>query len=325
MATFSIGEALGAGFSLIRRRPLSVWAWGLAYIIITVLPALAMFASIGPAWLTMMHQLMQQTPGAPAQITPAMLQLNQSVFLIEPLIWLTVLISQAVVQGAVIRSVLEPRNKAFASLRLGSRELWLGLVFLVEYILLAVSTVAIAVVCVIAALTARAALANTQGAPWSGLVTVVSIGVAVCVYLWLLLRFSLAGPMTFALRKFSLFESWKVTKGVASKLLGLGLIMFAIVIGLEMVIGAVVCGILFAVVGVQNLNPAAMTDFVGRLPHMWPQILPWLALVLVLESAVYGALFAIFIAPWASAYLQLTGEPAPPPPSEAGAAALEAA
>src|SRR5690242_8191706 len=56
-ADFSIGDAVGSGFGLISRRPLSVLAWAAVYLVLVVIPALAHFAAIRPVWTVMMRRM----------------------------------------------------------------------------------------------------------------------------------------------------------------------------------------------------------------------------------------------------------------------------
>ena len=49
MSDFSIGDAVGSGFGVISRRPLSVLAWSLVYLLLVGAPQTAHMAEIQPA------------------------------------------------------------------------------------------------------------------------------------------------------------------------------------------------------------------------------------------------------------------------------------
>ena len=51
MASFSIGEAYGAGFGLVARKPLQVLVWGIVNSALKLLPMLLMFWLVGPEML----------------------------------------------------------------------------------------------------------------------------------------------------------------------------------------------------------------------------------------------------------------------------------
>ena len=76
MAAISIGPAVGAGFQLIARRPVTVLAWGA----LRVAAIAASFGLIGPVWASMMTEVAQQAqagvalpPAAAARIMSHMM------------------------------------------------------------------------------------------------------------------------------------------------------------------------------------------------------------------------------------------------------------
>src|SRR6185503_6649340 len=121
MEDVSVGRALGAGFGLIRRHPGAIGVWTLVYIVLALLPTYGVMAMMQPVYAQM----------AQGPASPLALQSQMQMLQIQPIGWLLGLVCQALLLGAAYRAVLFPEDKGFFFLRLGWRELWLGLSFLV--------------------------------------------------------------------------------------------------------------------------------------------------------------------------------------------------
>ena len=74
MATFSIGEAVGSGFALIRREPVAVMAWGLTYFVVAILPQIVMFGLLLPDFITIFREAATSAAAETGTATPAQLQ-----------------------------------------------------------------------------------------------------------------------------------------------------------------------------------------------------------------------------------------------------------
>jgi hypothetical protein len=309
MAELSVSAAAGAGFKLIGRKPLTVIFWGIFYILVGVVP---IFALMGPYFMSI-GQLMHQValnPGTPP--SPDTLNAMRGQMMLNPAINLLSLVVRTVMCAAVYRAVLEPRKSSFAYLRLGMQEVWIFLVTVVEVILVAVG--------MIIAIILTAVIAGVMGSAVSkpaGVLTGVVLGLVIFIGLiWVLLRLSMATPMSFADRQFRLFESWRVTRGHAGQLLLLVLLMIVIAIGLEMVFFAVFGVIAFAALGPVFANhPAGLSShqaamaFFQQDPQVWLRAAaPFIIGFVVLMALLIGPLQAIFIAPWAAAYRMLRPE-----------------
>ena len=332
MATFSVSDAVGSGFRLIGRRPFSVFFWGLAYLVLSLGPTLAVIAYMAPDMGAMFaeglkHAHQEGMAGAPFDPTRFM-GFRSRMMLFQPVLMLSSLVSVAVLTGAVFRAVLERRNSGFAYLRLGAQEFWLALLRVAMGFLAVLLLIAIAIP--VGGITAAAFFAakSAQANPVE-LAAIVTAGclIGAVLLIWIVLRFSLAAPMTFAEREFRLFESWTLTKGQAWKLFGLLILLLLIMMGIELALGAVSVAVVFATMGAALWRPEHVQAFFDQPVDVWARALaPWAAVGLVIMTYLTGALSAIFLAPWASVYQQLTESgspppaawmPAPPPPAPA--------
>lgn len=297
----SVGEAIGAGFNLIGRRPVTVIAWGFFLVIAVIIIEVLAFLIFGVQTATTAF-------GATPSPTLLMQAFEQSagrtifVFVLE-------LPITAVITGAVMRAVLEPDHRGFASMRFGDQEGALVLLFLL-YIPIWIAVTAVSVVVVGASIVLGGLLGRFVGA-FGGFVSVVLIIAYALAFMWFALRFSMAAPMTFADRRVRFLSSWAVTRGEGWRLFGLAWLLVLIGIGLGLaflivvlVLSALVFGVaLGAAGGVQAFqnNPMAVIATLG----------PLMILVLLVGIAVYGVVIgcvqAIFVAPWAEAYRQLRG------------------
>ena len=319
MSTFSTSEALGAGFNLIGRKPLAVLAWGLALLLLGVAPMAGLMALVLPDMINFFQQATANAlthPGVPPD--PAtFLPFEARMMMFQPVILLSSVVSRAVLMGAVFRAVLEPKNDRFAYLRLGTRELWLGLLYLVLSILAAILMVAIIMACAIIGVIVGLTLHASGAAPgWIALAILPLVVAAMVVFIAVAVRFSLAPVMTYAENEFRLFESWNLTKGHAWKLFGLAFLLSLIVGVIAMVVQTVFFGGMFAVVGMSGFDTTQLQALLRQPPQVWMQAAaPWLAVAAVVICFLGAGFMAIFLAPWAVVYQQLTA--APPAPAAA--------
>ena len=299
MAKFSASDAVGAGFVLIGRRPVSVFVWGLFAVLAVWAPMIPAMGSIAPSYLEMMQLSLH--PQAKPDVTHL---INMEMRLFQTMMWMWPLgmIAATINLAAVFRAVLEPKNRGFAYLRIGMQEVWLFVLMLVQALLAMLYMVA-------AGLTV--ALASVAAARFGGEVLSIMVGVAtgfasVILFVWIGLRLSLAGPMTFAARKLQLFESWRLTRGSAWQLLVMALLLAAILFGVGMVV-QVIEGVAFTVFDPYSANPEAVRTWLAHppAPAVWA---PWLAGAAVVMAVYIGAIRAIISAPWAAAYRALTSE-----------------
>jgi hypothetical protein len=301
----SIGSAVGAGFSLIGRRPVSVISWGFfLYFSILILFAIG-FLIVGIPVIGKLSELGQNPD--PSQVSQVVLQF---LIMIWPALLFVVIggwVLGAMVQGAVYRSILTPDDRGFASLRLGRREFALMLLSLVLIpIVLIVYLVSAIIVGLVAFLASR-----IQGAGGPIIIVLFCILYAL-VLMWFALKFALAAPMTFAEGRVRFFGSWSLTKGQGWTLFGLAwlmvLVLFGVSIGYSIISGII--GAIFtggAITAVMSA-PGASQDpsvFMSHLPVLFLAYIP----SLLMGAAFQGIIQAISLGPWMDVYRQLKGSP----------------
>lgn len=310
MPSFSVTAAATAGFGVIARKPLAVVGWGLALVVGLALPALLSVAAMGPTFVAVIQEAAAQSSGDP---DPASLnrfmQLQSGMMAVNLLYWLWSTFVSAVLSAAVFRAVLTPEQSAWAYLRVGSREMWLTLLLLVEQVLAMI--VLFVVVLLVAVVAAIAGFSGGDNGVPAAIATAVGGGVvAAIVLIWLALRLSMALPMTFADNQFRLFESWSLTRGHALKLLGMALLIMLMLLVLEIVFGGVVFGLAVGLGGTMG-GFEALSTLTERPPaEVLRTLWPWLAVWAVVAALASAAVHAIIFAPWAAAHRALTQPPA---------------
>jgi hypothetical protein len=310
MAQLSIGEALSDGFGLIGRRPLDCVAWGIAYFVFAILPSLLMMGWLMPDYVAFMRDAMAHPDamnGGPfAQ--PAM-ALSMKMQALQPIIWLGLILGEAVVFSAIFRAVLRPQESGFFHLRLGATELWVGLVLLVQFICAGLAMAALAVLTVIFWIPTFIAGANHSMVGWEAPVGLIGGLAAAAVFFWLFVRFSMAAPMSFAERQFRLFESWRLTRGKGLSLFLLYLVIFLIALALTIVIEMIFVAVIFSLLGM-NFGETDFQEFFRRPAN---QIIttaaPYIIGFYLLWAIIAGFLMAVTVGSWASAYRQLAPSP----------------
>ena len=301
----SIGSAVGAGFSLIGRRPLSVIGWGFfLYFSLVILFAIGVLI-VGVAVLGKLTALSGSSD--PNAISQAILQFLMALWPALLFVAIGGLILGAMVQGAVYRSILMPDQRSWASLRLGGREFALILLSLLMIpIVLIVYLFSAIVVGAVAYLASR--LEGTIGT----LLIVVFCIAYLLALMWFALKFSMAAPMTFAEGRVRFFGSWSLTKGQGWSLFGLAWVMVLVIIGVSLaysivsgIIGAIFTGGVMASV---MSAPGASQDPAALMSHLPVLLLAYIP-SLLMGAAFQGLMQAITQGPWAEVYRELRGSP----------------
>lgn len=308
MARFSVTEAATAGFGVIGRKPLAVVGWAIALALALMVPAVLCFLALGPEFQKLIQLAMAQRGGDPSpEAMQQMMRAQSGMTALNLLFWLWSSFVKAVFCAAVFRAVLTPGQSAWAYLRVGSREMWLTLLLLVEQVLAMIAIFVLVLLVVV--LTAIVAVGGGEGGHMAAIVTAcVGSLVAFGVVLWVALRLSMAAPMTFVDNQFRLFESWSLTKGHGWRLLGVAVLIVVFILGLEILVGGVVIGLVLAGGSLAALHDqGAVEAFMARPPlELLRDLWPWLA-GLGTIAALFGAVVqTLFYAPWAVIHRALT-------------------
>lgn len=312
MARIDVGAAVGAGFGLIRRKPGVVLLWGVA----RVASMVAVVAVMAPVYLKMFSTMAALGPQLAASPDASQAMAAQAMGFQGPmmLMGLLAVFAGLILYCAAFRAVIRPEESRFAYLRVGAPELYLFIVFFAFEIALGVAIVIPAIVVGIAVAILTAAHATAVAV----LVGVVAVLAGVAALIWVMLRFSMVGPMMVADKQFRLFESWALTRGHTGELFVIALSLIGIMLAAEVVIGiiffaVIVAGVLAAAGGSAHLNALA-----GANPGaLFATLAPWLVVGALLWIPLTGCFLAIVSAPWARAYLDLTRPAAGEGPSPA--------
>ena len=290
--TFSATDAAFEGFRLVRRHPLTVVFWSLAY-----LAAFAIFFGLfasGLASIMAVTESLQGTEPTPADIEG----LSQTYVAFFAVAMPLGLVLAAVLNAAVARAVIRPQDKAFGYLRLGIEELRVLAVTLVLALVFGVASIVLfAVVGVLAGLA-------TAVNPGLGVLVGVLTGLAAAVALgWAMVRLSLAVPITVAEGRIALFDSFGLTRGHALSLFGMAVIAFIMTLLVGLLLSVVALPVTMMSGGVEQLAALEGASTAEIFRTAGPAIAGF-----VIVNAIASALQqAAMQGPFAAAYLGLKG------------------
>lgn len=306
MIKLDIVKTAFSGFGVIGRNPLAVLVWAVFLGLVGLLPAFGLMGGMFASIAQIAEAAQRGVEPTPEMIMP---MIGSAIGLI-PVVMLTGLIVRMVLTGAIFRAVLFPRESGWFYLRLGARELWLGLLFIV------VGIIIFALMMIMMAIAMPLALvAGSHDDPMMKLAMIrLAMLPVYAVLIFLFVRFCLAFPMTFAESKFRLIESWTMTRGNGWRILLVGLILVALMIMAELVVGLLVVICMVAVIGAGAMSGGwseeRITAFFNQDPGVWMHaLLPWIVGGAIVGSILATLVAVIFTAPWAEAYRQLRAAP----------------
>ena len=290
----SATEAAFEGFRVVRRKPLTLVFWALFYFV-----TLAIAFGVAGATIANLMAFSKELEQGGTPTLEDLAPLGQAYAALLGLLLPLGLLSGAVLNTAVVRSVLRPEQSAFGYLRLGMDEVRVLVVSLALSIAFGFGILASAF-----ALGIIAGLASTAGAGVGILVGVVGGLAIVCAAIWLGIRFSLAVPITVAERRMAFATSFKVTKGHFWSLLGMAVIAFVMTMVVSLLGSLVVLPLQMAAGNIEDLAAYEGQALVAILQAAWPMILGWI----VIQSVISALQLAVIYAPFSAAYRDLAGQ-----------------
>lgn len=236
----SVGRILEGAFGIFREHFTAVAIWAGIYLAGNIAMLLAMAPVMQSAF----------TPGVPVDDPSQMMSAMAPVWLLN----LVLALVGVVLYTAAMRSVLRPSTGGLAFLRVGMDELRmivLGILFFIgSMVLFFLATLVLSLF--------GAGVAMSSGSPiltglLSFLIALVVFGLAI----YLVIRFSLAFPLTLHRGEFVIGEAWRLSRGHFWTLFGAALVVVVIGFVLTVVVGIFSMGSYFADVLAAAGNPDA--------------------------------------------------------------------
>lgn len=304
MARFSIGTAIGEGFGLVRRRPLSVFVWGL----LMAAPSVASVALLLPMLGEMITSIASEGSN-PDQVQQAMMADMMQMQGLSSLLNLLQMALAVIVYTAVMRAVVRPRETAFFSLRLGMDELRVAVVGLA----LTVGICLGALVLVLLGVGIGFATWGL-GEPYNWLI-IVALWFGLVLAIWLgAARVSLIAPASVLHRTFAFEQGWKLGRGRTGALFGMMLLIILIMLVAQALVVGIGSAVFMVAAGGMDWSrilAAIEENPIAALTSLFNANWPWITLAGLVASALHGVILTLSIAPFASACRQLSAEVAP--------------
>lgn len=290
---FSITDAAFEGFRVMRRSPLSVLMWGVAYLVMLALIVMLCGAAI--------VSMMQGSTMAGSDPAAAMAAFGSMMTVYAVGVPLS-MVAASIVVAATCRAVLTPDKPGFFYMRLGGAELRLFGAYLV-LLIGAIACIAIFVL-LMGMVVGGAAL---SGGGMGGQMPPVALALvyplifgALILWVWLAVRLSLVGPITVAEGRFALGRSWSATKGRFWTLLDLGaatMVRWSIVY-----MAMIVLMMLVVMIGVSATGPDTFASMEQSPTINWSAILPLVVGYIVFIAAFSAIQFTVLSTPFAAFY-----------------------
>ena len=285
MADISIGAAVGSGFHLIRRKPLTVLTWGLLQVVALAPFALAYASMMSTVLSTAMSHAGSDAQPSQAEVTAMLggMLMSEGLFFLGAII---LVCFRAVLCAAIWRSVIHPEQSRWAYLRVGKAELFILLMLFAVGLIANFAILPLAPLLVIAG--ALMAMHQWVAAIAVGVISFIALIVAL---IYLELRFSLLGPMIVADGNLHFADAWRLTKGQVGRLFLVGLCLGALIWLAEIVIFAIVGGIAVAGLGLasgglEHLQAMAMQSPGSLVTALAPALIVCAILAIPLAGAL---------------------------------------
>ena len=243
---FAPWSAALAGFRLVRERPWATLAWA-GVIFLGRLAGLALTTAISGPYMPALDAAVNADPIKVEAVTVAYQNVAPG-FLAGAAL---VLPFFAVVIAAIYRAYLKPQEQQGFFLRLGVREgTMLGLIVALNILVMFGLSFGIAVIATFAKM-----IATADAAAGATMEALGFIALAI-VALMVLVRLSLAWPMSFEIGRPWLFRSWRMTQGYSWRLLG----AYVMAEGLMVVVGALLFAVCACLAGVVLITQGGVLE-----------------------------------------------------------------
>ena len=277
-------DAALEGLRTMRRKPVTVIAW--AAFSLVMLPILGLIAKIvlGEEGRTALAGRVGSAD--PRELLDLITHLGGAMVLLIAL----ALVLGSVLQAAIIRSVIEPRNDRFAYLRLGREEVQLLIVSLITW------AAALGVTVIPSgAVVLGAALLSGPAAGWFATLGALAV---IGLSMWVVVRLSLLGPHAFSHHHIDIRAAWIQTHGQFFRLLA----MFAMTIVLSAIV-SIIGATVSSVVG--NLISGGMQPADGGVVASHPRLILTLLANLLLAPVFLTLQTVILVSAPAKAFAHL--------------------
>jgi hypothetical protein len=246
MVSFSPTEAAFEGFRITRERPRVVLVWAAASLAFSFLMGVIAFFTLGPEFDSILNTFRSPTV-SPQDFWRAIDAMWPFLAIAAP----AAILFQAVLNCAIYRVILRPQDGGLAYIRLGGDELRVAGVTLVYAIVWAL---------VLFLTMVTALVGGVFSGPVAAFLGSVLSGAACFYSVIILVRLSLAAPISFSEKRFTLLASWKATRGNFWRLFGTYAMAFAL--------GAVALILMWVLFGVielvtLSLGGASITSLSG--------------------------------------------------------------
>lgn len=256
---FSATDAALSGFRLVREHLKTVVIWAVLMTVASLIISIATIKLAGPQMAAMME--LSAEPSTDPQATLKAMEGMGPLFLFSAVYSLVI---YSILLAGVNRLVLRPQDGGGAYLRVGADELrQAAVLILVNLILLAAYFGLVIVAGVVIGIGVA-----IGGAPIGVILGVVLFSGVLAAMIFLAVRLSFAGVMTFDTRKLSIRDSWDLTKGQFWPLFGayfvalvLAVVVYALLLVIIAVIGATLGGGLSAMADAFNPDMSSLQSF----------------------------------------------------------------
>jgi hypothetical protein len=283
---FSATDASLSGFRLVREHLKTVGVWAVLMTIASLIVSIATIKLAGPQMAAMME--LSAEPSTDPQTTLKAMEGMGPLFLFSALYSLVI---YSILLAGVNRLVLRPLDSATAYLRIGADELRQAAVLLLVNLILLAAYFGLVIV---AGIVIGIGVA-VGGGPIGVILGVVLFLGVLAAMVYLSVRLSFAGVLTFDTRKVSIRDSWDLTKGRFWPLFGayfvalvLAVVVYALMLVIIAVIGASLGGGIAAMADAFNPDMSSLASFftpAGIVRTLFSGVLSILVLLIVFAPA----------------------------------------